>query len=43
MAVELRKDFIRVARDWKDYGEKKISKSGASIVVIDTEETKRVC
>ena len=38
MAVELRKDFIRVARDWKDYGEKKISKSGASIVVIDTED-----
>jgi hypothetical protein len=40
MAVEidLRSNFIRVAKDWEDYGEQKVSKSGASIKVIDTQD-----
>jgi len=40
MAVEidLRSNFIRVAKDWEVYGEQKVSKSGAEIKVIDTQD-----
>ena len=35
MEVDLRHDFNRIALGWEDYGEKKVSKSGASIEAID--------